>query len=190
MQSHIWRVGMPEWTAEDQAFAKAVQAMMGAASPGGLRDTVPSEVREAEQGMGGGSDDIAEVSWNVPTVRLRYPSNIPGVTGHHWSSGIAMATPIAHKGANYGARVVAMTAVDVLATPALLAEAKRFFAEVTTKEHTWASLVPEGTPPPVQINAERMARFRPHLEPLVYDPTRFGTYLEQLGVAWPTLRRP
>jgi aminobenzoyl-glutamate utilization protein B len=39
------------------------------------------------------------VSWNVPTVTLRFPSNIPGLPGHNWANGIAMATPIAHKGA-------------------------------------------------------------------------------------------
>jgi hypothetical protein len=99
--------------------------------------------------MGGGSDDIAEVSWNIPTVRLRYPANIPGMTGHHWSSGIAMATPIAHKGSNHGARVIAMTAIDLIADAALLAEAKRYFEEVTQlKEYRWESLIPLDTPPP------------------------------------------
>ena len=47
---------------------------------------------------GGGSDDIGDVSWNVPTITLRYPSNIPGLPGHNWANAIAMATPIAHKG--------------------------------------------------------------------------------------------
>ena len=189
MFANIQAVGMPEWTEADQTLAREAQAMMGQANPRGLPTQVQRELRESEQGTGGGSDDIAEVSWNVPTVRLRYPSQIPGMTGHHWSSGIAMATPIAHKGANYGARVVAMTAIDILTTPKLLEDAKKYFAEVTTKDYKWESLVPLGTPPPTFLNEERMARFRPELEKLVYDPTRYSTYLEQLGVAYPTLRR-
>ena len=56
---------------------------------------------------GGGSDDIGDVSWNVPTVTLRYPSNIPGGPGHNWANAIAMATPIAHKGVIAGAKVQA-----------------------------------------------------------------------------------
>ena len=40
-------------------------------------------------GCGGGSDDIGDVSWNYPTVTLRYPANIPGLPGHNWSSAIA-----------------------------------------------------------------------------------------------------
>jgi len=154
--------------------------------PTEIRNT---ELREADQGMGGGSDDIAEVSWNLPTVRLRYPGNIPGTTGHHWSSSIAMATPIAHQGANYGARVIAMTAITLVNEPEVVDEAWTYFREVTTANQQWVSLIPEGTPPPIHLNAEKMQRFRPLLEPLRYDPSRYETYLQQLGIEYPTVRR-
>jgi aminobenzoyl-glutamate utilization protein B len=188
MHANIVAVGMPQWSEADMALAKAAQRELGRDTVG-LRTEVPDSLREADQGMGGGSDDIAEVSWVVPTVRLRYPANIPGMTGHHWSSGIAMATPIAHKGANYGARVVARTAIDLLVDEELRRETKRWFEEVQTKEFQWESLIPLDTPPPVHLNRERMAGFREQLEPLRYDPTRYDTYLEQLGVTYPTVRR-
>ncbi|MFC1575208.1 amidohydrolase [Gemmatimonadota bacterium] len=189
MHANILRVGLPEWTEADQALAKAAQKMMGRDTTG-LRTELSDSLREASQGMGGGSDDIAEVSWNLPTVRLRYAGNIPGMTGHHWSSGIAMATPIAHKGANYGSRIIATTALDLVATPSLVEEAWTYHREVTTKDYTWESLIPAGTEPPIHLNADKMERYRPLLEPLIYDPTRFDTYLEQLGVAYPTLEKP
>lgn len=190
MHANIRQVGMPPWSADDQALAVAVQSLMGQQQPRGLRTAVNDTLEEASQGTGGGSDDIAEVSWNIPTVRLRYAANIPGMTGHHWSSAIAMATPIAHKGANYGARIVAMTAIDLLTTPKLLADAKRYFTEVTTKDRKWVSLIPPETKPPVFLNEERMARFRPRLDSLAYDPARFATYLEQLGISYPALKKP
>jgi len=189
MFAEIQAVGMPEWTADDQAFAKAVQKMLGRDTTG-LSAEAQDTLRESDQGMGGGSDDIAEVSWNVPTIRLRYPGNIPGTTGHHWSAGIAMATPIAHKGANYGSRVIARTAIEVVSRPELVEEAWNYHREVTTKDYTWESLLPEGTEPPIFLNADKMERYRPLLEPLRYDPTRFDSYLEQLGIAWPTLEKP
>ncbi|HUG39928.1 MAG TPA: amidohydrolase [Longimicrobiales bacterium] len=189
LQRNIEAVGMPVWSEADQALARAVQRELERDSITGLRTEVDT-LREADQGMGGGSDDIAEVSWQVPTVRLRYPANIPGATGHHWSSGIAMATPIAHKGANHGAQVIAMTAVELLADPAFLEEAKRYHREVQLAEHRWVSLIPEGTPPPVHLNADRMAHWRPLLAPLRYDPGRYETYLEQLGITYPTVREP
>ncbi len=188
MHANILAVGMPQWSEADQALAKAAQRELGRDTVG-LRTELRKELRESEQGMGGGSDDIAEVSWNIPTVRLRYPANIPGMTGHHWSSGIAMATPIAHQGSNYGSRVVAMTAIDLVTTPKLLEEARRYFREVQTKEYQWVSLIPRGTPPPAHLNREKMEGYRPLLEALRYDPSRYATYLEQLGVEYPTLRR-
>jgi aminobenzoyl-glutamate utilization protein B len=189
MHAAILEVGMPDWTDEDQALAKAAQAMMGR-DTAGLVTEVPDSLRESSQGMGGGSDDIAEVSWNVPTVRLRYSGNIPGMTGHHWSSGIAMATPIAHKGANYGSRVVALTAITVAVDGDLVEEAWRYHREVTTRDYTWESLIPSGTDPPIHLNAEKMERYRPMLEPLIYDEDRFDSYLEQLGISYPVLSKP
>jgi aminobenzoyl-glutamate utilization protein B len=186
---NIRAVGYPQWTAADLALAKAAQKELESDTIG-LRTRVQGDTAPRyEQGTGGGSDDIAEVSWNVPTVNLRYPANIPGMTGHHWSSGIAMATPIAHQGANYGARVQAMTAIDLLADPQLLQDAWRYFREVQTKDRKWVSLIPAGTQPPTFLNVERMARFRPELEKLRYDPSRFSSYLEQLGIQYPTVKR-
>jgi aminobenzoyl-glutamate utilization protein B len=187
MHEHIQTVGQPEWTDADQRMAKAAQAMMGSDTTG-LPAEVDTLLEEADQGMGGGSDDIAEVSWNVPTVRLRYAGNIPGMTGHHWSSSIAMATPIAHEGANHGGQVIAMTAVELVADPEIVEKAWTYHRDVTTAEHTWVSLIPEGTQPATFLNAEKMERFRPLIEPLIYDPTRYDTYLEQLGVEYPTVR--
>ena len=190
MHENILAVGMPEWSEADQALAKAAQRELEADSIIGLRTELDEELEEADQGMGGGSDDIAEVSWVVPTVRLRYPANIPNMIGHHWSSAIAMATPIAHKGSNYGSRVVAMTAIDVLTNPQILEEAKRYHREVQTKDLQWTSLIPEGTLPPIELNEDKMAQYRPLLQALRYDPERYETYLEQLGVDYPVLNEP
>jgi len=84
--------------------------------------------------ISGGSDDIGDISWTVSTVTLRFPSNIPGLQGHHWSNSIAMATPIAHKGANAGAKVLAMTILDFLLKPDKLTQAKDYFENIQKEE--------------------------------------------------------
>src|SRR5262249_40529879 len=110
MEQNIQQVGLPSWSEADQTLARAVQRELKAVEDGlvttlaPLRGPVPPEQR-----MGGGSDDIGDVSWNVPTVSLRFPSNIPHLPGHNWSNAISMATPIAHKGATAGAKAQAMT---------------------------------------------------------------------------------
>ena len=84
--------------------------------------------------------------------------------------------------------VPAMTAIDLLANPEKVEEAWEYHREVTTKDRQWASLIPEGTDPPIFLNAEKMERYRSRLDELRYDPTRFDTYLEQLGIDYPTVR--
>jgi aminobenzoyl-glutamate utilization protein B len=185
--ANIERVGMPIWTEADQTLARAAQKELGVKVEG-LRTAVTKLRAPGEIGRGSaGSDDIAEVSWNLPTVNLRYPANIPNLVAHHWSSGISMATPIAHKGATAGAKAQAMTALDLLTRPELLAAARAYFRD-QTKEVKWVSLVPEGTQPPIKLNKEKMERFRPALEKLRFDPSKYKTYLEQLGVKYPTVR--
>lgn len=187
---NIKRVGMPQWTEEDQALARALQQELGS-QPRGLSTavefTLQGPVPESQR-MGGGSDDIGDVSWNVPTVTLRYPSNIPGLPGHNWSSSIASATPIAHKGALQGAKVQALTILDILLRPQVVADAWQYFREVQTKDIQYTPFISPTDQPPIWLNAEIMARYKPELQKHYYDARRYRTYLEQLGIRYPTTR--
>lgn len=187
LTANIKAVGMPRWSDADNVLARAAQAELKAKVEG--LKTEPAALKGPEpMYSSAGSDDIAEVSWNVPTVVLRYPGNIPNLIAHHWSSGIAMATPIAHKGATAGAKAHAMTALDLLLKPELLTQARAYFAE-QTKEVKWKPLVPDGTTAPIELNRDKMQRFRPELDKLRYDPTKYSTYLDQLGIKYPTVRQ-
>jgi aminobenzoyl-glutamate utilization protein B len=187
--NNIRKVGHPKWDENDQALAKALQKELGSretglsAEPGELGGPV-----DLSRSMGGGSDDIGDISWNVPTVTLRYPSNIPGLPGHNWSSGIAMATPIAHKGAVAGAKVQAMTLLDIVLTPKLVADAWDYFNNTQTKETKYKSFLGPDDGPPIWLNEEIMARYRPEMRKYYYDPTKYKTYLEQLGIKYPTIK--
>ena len=131
MHEHIRAVGLPEWSEADQTLARAVQKEVGANERGLNTEPPDSLSAPPRQRSSGGSDDIGDISWVVPTVTLRFPSNIPGLPGHHWSNAIAMATPIAHKGATAGAKVMAATIIDLMVRPELIANAKTYFAEQT-----------------------------------------------------------
>jgi aminobenzoyl-glutamate utilization protein B len=191
MFANIQRVGLPKWSEDDQAFAKAVQKEIGAPRQDGLDvalDKLEEPMADADK-RGGGSDDIGDVSWTVPTVALRYPSNIPGLPGHNWANAIAMATPIAHKGVVAGAAVQAMTMIDILTRPALVAQAWEYFNTVQTKQVKYTPFIAADTPPPTWVNRDVMDRYRPELTKRYYDPSRYKTYLEQLGITYPMLQR-
>ena len=189
LYANAQKVGLPQWSDDDQRLAKAVQREAGSVNTNGL-DTMlrplQGPVRDEDK-RGAGSDDIGDVSWNVPTATLRYPSNIPGLPGHNWSSAVASATPIAHKGVIAGAKVQAMTILDLLTRPALVTEAWAYFKDVQSKDVRYTPFLDPSTPPPTWMNQQTLERFRPELRKFYYDPTRYKTYLEQLGITYPTI---
>lgn len=188
--ANMQRVGMPAWDEADQTLARAVQREMKQPERGLAAEvgSLTGPVREEDK-RGGGSDDIGDVSWQVPTITLRYPANIPGASGHHWSSAIAMATPIAHKGCTAGAMVHAFTMVDLLLDPALVQQAWDYFRNVQTKDATYTPIIRPDDRPPTFLNERLQARYRERLKPFYYDSTKYKTYLEQLGVPYPPVLR-
>ncbi len=197
MQKNIDAVGMPEWSEDDQKLAKALQHELKVKEMG-LR-TKPSKPKNVDpkandadseiepMPVGGGSDDIGDISWTVPTVVLRYPSNIQAGPGHSWANGVSMATPIAHKGATAGAKAEAMTILDILTNPDLVTSAWTYFRDVQTKTTHYTPLIRPGDQPAIWLNQKVMAEYRPQMKPLYYDPTKYKTYLEQLGIKYPTI---
>jgi aminobenzoyl-glutamate utilization protein B len=189
MHTNITRVGMPRWDQADQAFARAVQRELKVEEKGLKTETekLGLPVKD-EDNRGGGSDDIGDVSWVVPTISLRYPSNIPDTPGHSWWDAIAMATPVAHKGAVTGAKALALTMVDILTTPQLVEEAWKYFREVQTRDVKYTPLLRPADKPAIELNADVMGRYRDQMRPFYYEPAKHRTYLEQLGIAYPTVR--
>jgi aminobenzoyl-glutamate utilization protein B len=190
MHANVQTVGMPKWDDKDQTLAKGIQKELG--SPDfGLSEQVNKQLRGAEtpqNWMGGGSDDIGDIAWNVPTITLRFPSNIPGLPGHNWANAISMATPIAHKGALAGAKVQALTMLDIMLTPKVVADAWDYFKNVQTKDTKYTPFIRPQDTPPTYLNADIMAKYKSQLQKFYYDPTKFKTYLEQLGIEYPTVR--
>jgi aminobenzoyl-glutamate utilization protein B len=186
VQANITRVGLPKWDDADQAFAKMLQKMMKVPERGLSTEVRPlTGPSPTAQNTGGGSDDIGDVSWNVPTITLRYPANVPGMQGHHWSSAIAEATPIAHKGTTAGAKVQAMTILDLLLKPELVQQAWDYFKDTQTKTEKYVSFVGPDDKPQTWLNKRVMDEYRERMRPYYFDPAKYKTYLEQLGIPYP-----
>ena len=100
---------------------------------------------------------------------------------------MAMATPIAHKGAIAGAKVIATTMLDMLLSDTLLDEAQAYFDEVQTAEETYTPFIGPDDPPAIEKNSDIMDEFKPQLEALYYNPDAYETYLDQLGIDYPQL---
>ena len=129
------RLGPPEFDEADRALARRFQATVtpedidSAHRRFGIPVTdaplcdriVPLDARGAKMV---GSTDVGDVSWAVPTVQARGATYAIGTPGHSWQLTAQGKTPAAHKGMLHVAKVMAGTAADVLADPALLAAAR------------------------------------------------------------------
>ena len=191
MYENIQQVGLPQWTEDDQRFAQATQREVGTFESG--LATELSILRPAlteAQRTAGFADDIGDISWNVPTATLSFPSNIPGLPGHHWANAIAMATPIAHKGATQGAMAQAMTLLDFMVRPELVDQAWDYFENIQNREIQYTPFIRPSDQPATEMNAEIMEDFREEMQKYYYDSDSYDSYLDQLGVSYPTLRQP
>jgi aminobenzoyl-glutamate utilization protein B len=185
---NIQRVGMPVWSDADQALAKGIQKELGSREQGLTLKVSERLQGPVEDNRGGGSDDVGDISWNVPTVTLRFPSNIPGLPGHNWANAISMATPIAHKGVAYGAKVMALTVLDLMTRPELVQQAWDYFNNVQMKNKKYIPLIRPEDKPAIWLNQQTMAKYRPEMQKYYYDSTKYRSYLDQLGIKYPVVR--
>jgi aminobenzoyl-glutamate utilization protein B len=191
MYANIEKVGLPEWTEADQTLAKALQKELKVPEVGLATKLNPLRGREVipdDEKRGGGSDDIGDISWNVPTVTLNYPANMQAGPGHNWANAISMATPIAHKGVAYGARVMALTVLDLVTRPELVQQAWDYFNNVQMKNKKYIPLIRPEDKPAIWLNEQTMAKYRPEMKKYYYDPSKYKTYLDQLGIKYPTVK--
>jgi len=193
---NIKTIGLPVWDSADQQLARAVQKLVNAPKTNqygkpidGLALKLDSIKGPVEFSWGGGSDDIADISWNLPTIVLNYPSNIPGTPGHNWADAIAMATPIAHKGVVAGSKVMATTLLDMLTNPKIINDAWTYYKDVQTKTVKYIPFITPNDAAPIHLNKKIMNEFVPQLKNFYYDPTKYNTYLEQLGIKYPTIEK-
>ena len=162
-QRNIELVGMPAWSDEEQAFAKALQKELGAKEEG-----MPSKVEALEapgsgQFTGGGSSDVGDVTLITPTATIGFPGSVPGAIGHHWSNVACFYGSTAWKGLNAGAKAIAASAVDLLTKPEELAKLRKEFDEYA-KAHPYKPFLPADATPPNDLNKELMDKYRGLLE--------------------------
>jgi aminobenzoyl-glutamate utilization protein B len=157
VQRNMELVGMPEWSDDEQTFARAVQEKVKVKVEG-LKSAIKPLSGAAVQRPS--ANDVGDVSWKVPLVKFYFPANIPNLNSHHWAAGVALAHSIGHKGAVAGAKVMATAAIECMRKPEIVAEAARTFKdEIAGVE--FKSLLPADQKPPLDLNRVTMEKFRP-----------------------------
>ena len=125
MQANLEKVGGVNYTEEEIAFAKKIQPTMVA----------PIDIATAAQVKpltyinegNSGSTDVGDVSYALPTVGLRAATWVPGTAAHSWQAVASGGTEIGTKGMLVASKTMAMTAIDLMSNPVLLAKAMEEF---------------------------------------------------------------
>lgn len=140
--AHLTAVGVPEWTDEEQAFAREAQRNSGLPEAG----LATQPYRLIPDMTMGGSTDVGDVSWNTPTAVFSYPSLPLGVSLHSWPVTACGGMSIGNKAALGAATILARIGLDIMNDAELRAAARADFDERRTGK-PYVSPLPEGDDP-------------------------------------------
>ena len=146
LDRNLREVGGVAYSPEDLAFAEA------------LRQTVPVEaalplgsqtaVRPSDEPFTIGSTDAGDISWLAPTGWIFTATNVPGIPLHSWQATACAGHGIGRKGMVVAAKTLALTAIDLLTTPAEVQAARAAFDE-RRAGRTYRSRIPPDMKPPL-----------------------------------------
>lgn len=136
-------LGPLTFTDEEQAFAKAIQRATGVAEKGLNTRIEPFEEKPGP--AEGGSTDVGDVSWNIPTVHLSVTTAAAGAPWHGWPVVACGGMSIGHKGMMYAAKALAATMIDLYRNPENIQAIRQEFATDTT-DTKFRFYIPDGAP--------------------------------------------
>lgn len=144
MQSNLEYLGPIEYTDEEVNFAKLIQKETGKPEVG--MDMQINPLEETQEHPMGGSTDVGDVSFVVPTVRLGVTTAPKGTPWHSWAVVACSGMSIGHKGMSYASKALAMTMVDLFEDPELIEQVKAEFKE-RKGDYIYKGILPDGPPP-------------------------------------------
>ncbi|MBK1438551.1 amidohydrolase [Parapedobacter sp. ISTM3] len=146
VQKNLETVGGIHYDSRERAFAEAIVKDLGLNSAA-LDDVAKVQPLEEEKpSQGGGSSDVGDVSWNVPTVSFGTATFVPGSAGHSWQNVASGGTTIGTKSLINTAKVFALTAIDLYTKPTLINEVKEEFESRRGANFRYESLLGDRAP--------------------------------------------
>jgi len=162
LQRNIELVGMPNWTDDDNKFARDLQKNLGV-NVIGMPLKIDTLGPPISNYPGGGSSDVGDVTLVAPTASVFFPGIVPGAIWHHWSLVSCTYGSAAWKGLNAGAKVIASSAIDLLTQPAELKKIRTEFEKYQI-ENPYVPFLPAESVPLIDMNKEAMDKWRIQLK--------------------------
>lgn len=151
LHANLMWLGPIKYSEEEQEFARAIQRATGVEAKG-LNGAI-QPLTEPRPDPPGGSTDVGDVSWIVPTLHFSVTTAPEGAPWHAWPVVASGGMSIGHKGLALAAKTLASTMVDLF-EDARTREAIQAEFKEKTKGEVYKPYVPAG-PPPVPDSARR-----------------------------------
>jgi aminobenzoyl-glutamate utilization protein B len=145
MYENLQKVGGIEYTDEERAFAQKIAASFNIET--NIEDAAKISPFVVQEKGSGGSTDVGDVSWQVPTAGLGTATWVPGTSAHTWQAVAAGGTSIGQKGMLNAAKVIALTAAELYKNPAIIQKAKEELATRRGNNTAYEALIGDREPP-------------------------------------------
>ena len=149
---NLTKIGAPKFSPKDKEFARRLQqpliAQFGTKFPKAIDEKIYSIAQTSKPS--GGSTDVGDISWHVPTGGIRTACLVAKSPGHSWQNVSAIGSPIGEKGIIYASKVLAVSAIELFQKPELI-KAARVDWKKRMEGRKYTTLVPKGQKPPVKI---------------------------------------
>jgi aminobenzoyl-glutamate utilization protein B len=144
MHANLTAVGGVKYNANELAFAEQIAKTQGM----GLREATSAATIDPyrEEGANGGSTDVGDVSWTVPTVACRTATWVPGTPAHSWQAVASGGISIGRKGMMVAAKTIATTAIDLFRSPQTIIDAKAEFDKRRGADFKYKALLGDRKP--------------------------------------------
>ncbi|MCU6756380.1 Aminobenzoyl-glutamate utilization protein B [uncultured Eubacterium sp.] len=153
MYSNMVQVGAPDFSSEEHKKAKAIQRELGQPETG-----MPTEIEPFEGGYTV-LCDTPEYSWNAPYATAWIAMGMKDCGWHHWGVTRCAGDTMGQKSMDCAAKVISMTAADLLYSPEILAKAHAEWME-RMEGKQYQSLLFDDMEPPVNLNKDTMYKYR------------------------------
>jgi len=144
MYSNLERVGGVHYSPKEAEFAQQLSTTLGKAR---RPLSVAEEIQPFAPREGGGSTDVGDISWVVPTTGMGAATWVPGTSAHSWQAVAAGGTGIGTKGMMVAAKTLALTAYDLFMDPQIAQKAQEELQQRVGPDFTYKALLGDRPPP-------------------------------------------
>ena len=143
VHQNLMKIGGYEYSEEEKNFAEAISKSLNKTLS---TEYVSGVMPYTSSQKAGGSTDVGDVSFAVPTAGLRAATWVPGTPAHSWQAVAAGGTSIGKKGMMVAAKTLALTGMQLIDDAKFRDQVQKEFLEVRGKDFKYIPLLGDREP--------------------------------------------